>query len=145
MFIALVIFHVLISVVLVLVILLQAGRGAELGAAFGGLGQANYGRTPATPLAKLTTGLAVVFMITSLTLAFIANERPTESALAPSAMAPQTGTPAPGASPAAPAPTAGTPAPAAGAAAPAQTAAPAAPAATLPQMPAPAQSDAGKK
>jgi preprotein translocase subunit SecG len=136
----------LVSVILVLVILLQAGRGAELGAAFGGLGQANYGRTPITPLAKLTTGLAVVFMLTSLTLAFIANERPTESALSPSAMSPQSGTPAPGAAPVAPvtpaAPAATVPAPGA----PAQTAAPAqTPAPTLPQMPAPAQSDAGKK
>ncbi len=140
MFIALVVLHVLVSIFLVLVVLLQAGRGAELGAAFGGLGQATYGRTPTTPLAKLTTGLAVVFMVTSLTLAFIANERPTESALSPSAMAPQSGTAAPGGTP--PAAPATAPAPAA----PAQTAAPAAPAQpaaptapVLPQTDAPAR------
>jgi preprotein translocase subunit SecG len=140
MFIALVVLHVLVSIFLVLVVLLQAGRGAELGAAFGGLGQATYGRTPTTPLAKLTTGLAVVFMVTSLTLAFIANERPTESALSPSAMAPQSGPAAPGGTP--PAAPATAPAPAA----PAQTAAPAAPAPpaaptapVLPQTDAPAR------
>lgn len=131
MFVALVILHVFVSVVLVFVVLLQAGRGAELGAAFGGLGQATYGRMPATPLAKLTTGLAVVFMLTSLTLAFIANERPSSSALAPSAMAPV-------AAPAAPAAPA-TPAPAPAPAQPAQTPAPTP---TLPQTPAPAQTDA---
>lgn len=132
MFIALVIVHVLVSIVLVLVVLLQAGRGAELGAAFGGMGQANYGRAPATPLAKMTTGLAVVFMLTSLSLAFIANEKPSSSALAPSAVAPA----APAAAPAAEAP-ANTAAPAA----PAQQAAPVAPV----QQAAPVQQDAPKK
>ena|SRR5690349_7341643 len=129
MFIALVILHVIVSFILVLVVLLQTGRGAELGAAFGGLGQAQGGRAPATPLAKMTTGLAVVFMLTSLTLAFIANERPSASALSPSTMAtPSAPAPAPAAAPAAPA-------------APAQGAAPAP---TMPQQPAPAQAPATK-
>jgi preprotein translocase subunit SecG len=126
MFVALVILHVTVSIVLVFVVLLQAGRGAELGAAFGGLGQATYGRMPATPLAKVTTGLAVVFMLTSLTLAFIANERPSASALAPSAMAPEAQAPAPaqGSAPATPTQ-------------PGQAQTPA-----LPQAPAPSQTEA---
>lgn len=90
MFIALVVLHILTSVVLVLVVLLQSGRGAELGAAFGGVGQSTFGRTQATFISKLTTVLAVVFMATSLSLSLIAGERPSQSLLqqAPAAPAP---------------------------------------------------------
>lgn len=79
MFLAILIVHVLVSIFLVLIVLIQTGRGAELGAAFGGMGQATYGRTQGTFLTKLTTGLAVVFMSTSLSLAFISSEQPTRS------------------------------------------------------------------
>ncbi len=81
MFLALVIIHVLVSIFLVFVVLLQTGRGAELGAAFGGMGQSTYGRGQSTFITKFTTGLAVVFMSTSLSLAFLSSERPTQSAL----------------------------------------------------------------
>jgi preprotein translocase subunit SecG len=130
MFYALVTLHVLVSILLVLVVLLQAGRGAELGAAFGSMGQANFGRTPTTFLSKFTTGVAVVFMVTSLSLAFIAGDRPGSSVLAPAATAPQGTQPA--APPAAPA---GQPAPQG--AAPAQQPAPK-PSAPI-QLPAPPQ------
>jgi preprotein translocase subunit SecG len=105
MFIALVVLHVLTSVVLVLVVLLQSGRGAELGAAFGGVGQSTFGRTQATFISKLTTGLAVLFMATSLGLSLIAGERPSQSILqgAPPAQAPAATQPEPSsAEPAAP-------------------------------------------
>ncbi len=52
MFVALVIVHVVVAVSLVLIVLLQTGRGAELGAAFGGLGQATYGRGQSTFISK---------------------------------------------------------------------------------------------
>ena len=81
MFFILVIIHVLVSLFLVFVVLLQTGRGAELGAAFGGMGQATYGRGQSTFITKFTTGLAVIFMSTSLTLAFLSSEQPTQSAL----------------------------------------------------------------
>lgn len=81
MFLALVIIHVLVSLFLVFVVLLQTGRGAELGAAFGGMGQATYGRGQSTFITKFTTGLAVIFMSTSLTLAFLTSERPSQSVL----------------------------------------------------------------
>lgn len=81
MFLALVIIHVLVSVFLVFVVLLQTGRGAELGAAFGGMGQATYGRGQSTFITKFTTGLAVIFMSTSLSLAFLSSERPSQSVL----------------------------------------------------------------
>lgn len=79
MFIALVILHVVVSLGLIFVVLLQSGRGAELGAAFGGTGQATFGRGPATFITKFTTGLAVIFMATSLSLAFLTIEHPSNS------------------------------------------------------------------
>ena len=81
MFFALVIIHVLVSLFLVFVVLLQTGRGAELGAAFGGMGQATYGRGQSTFITKFTTGLAVIFMSTSLSLAFLSSDRPSQSVL----------------------------------------------------------------
>lgn len=69
----LVILHVFICVGLILSILLQSGKGSDLGAAFGGSSQTIFGSAGAVPfLNKLTTGVAIAFMITSLSLAFIA-------------------------------------------------------------------------
>ena len=84
MYAALIVLHVLVSILLVLIVLLQAGRGAELGAAFGSVGQATFTRGRTTFLSKFTTALAVVFMVTSLTLAFLSTEAPRQSMLAPS-------------------------------------------------------------
>lgn len=75
--------HILVAISLVLVVLLQAGRGAELGAAFGSVGQATFSRGRTTFLSQFTTGLAVVFMLTSLSLAFMTSEQPRQSVLAP--------------------------------------------------------------
>jgi preprotein translocase subunit SecG len=70
----LVILHVLICCGLILAILLQSGKGSDLGAAFGGSSQTLFGSTGAVPfLNKLTSGIAIAFMITSLSLAFIAS------------------------------------------------------------------------
>lgn len=64
--------HVLVCLFLIGIVLLQSGKGAELGAAFGGSSQTLFGsRGAATFLNKLTTIVAVVFMITSLTLAVL--------------------------------------------------------------------------
>ncbi|MBF0429153.1 MAG: preprotein translocase subunit SecG [Magnetococcales bacterium] len=63
--------HVLVCLSLVFVVLLQKGSGADMGAAFGGSSQSLFGaRGSGDFLSKLTAGLATVFMITSLTLAF---------------------------------------------------------------------------
>ena len=64
---------------MVLVVLLQKGKGASMGAAFGGSSQTIFGSSgPGTFLGKITTGVAVVFMLTSLYLAYFAvhKERP---------------------------------------------------------------------
>ena len=70
----LVFLHVVVSVILILVVLLQTGKGADLAGAFGGGGsQTAFGsRGAATLLSKVTTGAAVIFMITSFTLSFLA-------------------------------------------------------------------------
>ena len=63
--------HVIVCFALVLIVLLQAGKGAEMGAAFGGASQTLFGSSGAMGfMTKLTTVAAIVFMITSLLLAF---------------------------------------------------------------------------
>ena len=70
------ILHVLVCFALVLIVLLQAGKGAEMGAAFGGASQTVFGSAGAMGfLSKLTTVAAVIFMITSLLLAFSSARR----------------------------------------------------------------------
>ena len=83
MFVAILVVHVLVCILLILIVLLQAGRGADLGAAFGSVGQATFSRGSSTFMSKFTTGLAVVFMLTSLSLAFISSEKPSQSILSP--------------------------------------------------------------
>ena len=67
--------HVLICVFLIIVVLLQSGKAADLAGAFGGMGsQTVFGpRGTATVLSKATTIAAILFMITSLTLAIISD------------------------------------------------------------------------
>lgn len=94
-------FHVLVSVLLVLVVLLQSGRAADLAGAFGGAGsQTAFGpRGAATFLSKATTFLAVVFMATSLALAMVSGSARSQSlaegAAKPSSEQTQPATPGP--------------------------------------------------
>jgi len=72
----LIIVHVFVSIVLILMVLLQKGKGADIGAAFGGASQTVFGpRGAASVLSRITTGAAVIFMLTSLTLAFISSKK----------------------------------------------------------------------
>jgi len=69
----LLIVHVLVCLFLIFIILIQSGKGAELGAAFGGSSQTLFGsRGAATFFSKLTTVAAIAFMLTSLSLAVVA-------------------------------------------------------------------------
>ncbi|HEY6010508.1 MAG TPA: preprotein translocase subunit SecG [Nitrospirota bacterium] len=62
--------HVVVSAILISMVLLQKGKGADIGAAFGGASQTVFGpRGAQSFMSKLTTGAAVLFMITSLGLA----------------------------------------------------------------------------
>lgn len=74
---ALIAIHVLVSVALILIVLLQTGKGATLGAAFGGASQTVFGgRGPTSFLSKLTTAAAIIFMLTSLSLAYLSSRKP---------------------------------------------------------------------
>lgn len=72
-----VIIHIAVCFALILIVLLQTGKGADMGAAFGGgASQTLFGTTGAsTFLSKATTAAAVIFMLTSLTLAYIADNK----------------------------------------------------------------------
>jgi preprotein translocase subunit SecG len=74
MIVLLTIVHILICIFLVIVVLLQSGKAADLAGAFGGMGsQTAFGpRGSATILSKATTIAAALFMVTSLTLAIAA-------------------------------------------------------------------------
>ncbi|MBN2242456.1 MAG: preprotein translocase subunit SecG [Acidobacteria bacterium] len=75
--------HIIVSIILVLVVLLQTGKGADLAGAFGGGGtQTAFGsRGPASFLSKATTVAAVVFMMTSIGLSLISTQRASKSVL----------------------------------------------------------------
>jgi preprotein translocase subunit SecG len=76
MYIFLIIIHVMVCFLMVGAILLQSGKGAEIGASFGGSSQTVFGsRGPANFLSKFTVAVAAVFMLTSLALAMLAKER----------------------------------------------------------------------
>src|SRR5579863_483879 len=69
--------HVLICLFLIVVVLLQSGKAADLAGAFGGMGsQTAFGpRGSATLLSKATTASAILFMVTSLSLSILATRR----------------------------------------------------------------------
>jgi preprotein translocase subunit SecG len=72
----LIVLHVIICLVLIVVVLLQAGRGAGMGAAFGGSSQTIFGAAGAGSfLSKMTTVIAIIFMLTTLGLTFLSQER----------------------------------------------------------------------
>jgi len=76
MVIAVTIIHVIVSIGLILVVLLQTGK-ADMGAVFGGSSSTIFGSSGAGNfLTRLTTGMAIVFMITSLTLGYFAGHKP---------------------------------------------------------------------
>ena len=71
-----IIIHIIACFLMIGAILLQSGKGAEIGAAYGGSSQTVFGsRGPANFLSKFTVVVAMVFMLTSLSLAILAKER----------------------------------------------------------------------
>ena len=109
MYIALVVLHTIMCFAIIGIVLLQAGKGADIGSAFGGAGsQAVFGSmgTP-TVLGKITGVIAIIFTLTSFSLALLGGDRsssvvreapPVSTPAAPSSTTP----PAPGAAPATP-------------------------------------------
>ncbi len=79
----LIIIHVIVCIALIMIVLLQTGKGADMGAAFGGGGsQTLFGSSGAsTFLSKATTGAAIIFMLTSLFLAYFSSNRPSSGSV----------------------------------------------------------------
>jgi len=76
------IIHIIVCVFLVSIVLLQHGKGADIGATFGGGGQSLFGTEGPVPmLNKITTAAAVIFMVTSISLAYISAHRTTSSVM----------------------------------------------------------------
>ncbi len=109
MYVTLSILHMLIAFVLVLVILLQSGKGADMGAAFGGGSSQTVfgGRGAATFLSKLTTAVTILFMLSSLFLAVYVGRSGTSSVITEERARQAAPSPAPPAPPAAQTPPAG--------------------------------------
>jgi preprotein translocase subunit SecG len=108
-YIVLTLIHVLACFGIIGIVLLQSGKGADIGSAFGGAGsQAVFGSmgTP-TLLGKITTGIAIVFTLTSFSLAMLGGDR-ASSVIREAPPAPASAPAAP-AAPATPAPPAGAP------------------------------------
>ncbi|MGH7839037.1 MAG: preprotein translocase subunit SecG, partial [Candidatus Binataceae bacterium] len=75
-----VVIHILVCLTLVTVVLLQQGKGADVGAVFGGSSQTVFGSSGAgNLLTKVTWGCAIVFFTTSLILAYASTRRATGS------------------------------------------------------------------
>jgi preprotein translocase subunit SecG len=91
--------HVIVCAVLIIVVLLQHGKSADIAATFGGAGsQTAFGpRGTATLLSRVTTWCAVIFMVTSISLTIFANKRHSNSAMQnlKSSPAPTQSTPTP--------------------------------------------------
>ena len=71
MFIFLLSIYILVSLLLILIVLLQVGQGAEMGAAFGSATQGQVPHTPENFLGKVTTYVAILFMLLSIALVYV--------------------------------------------------------------------------
>ena len=72
--------HISVCFFLIVIVLLQSGKGAAMGATFGGSSQTMFGSEGPLPLLnKVTTSAAVIFMVTSISLAYISAHRSTSS------------------------------------------------------------------
>ena len=106
--------HVIVCVAMCIIILLQQGKGAEVGAVFGGSSQTVFGASGAgNALTKATWALAIIFFSTSIFLALASARRVTGSIFdssAPASVMPATKQAPKNANPAGPAPAAANPA-----------------------------------
>ncbi len=74
--------HVIVCLFLIIIVLLQHGKGADMGATFGGSSQTVFGTGgAATFLGKVTVAAVVIFMVTSMSLAFLSSRSSSDSLL----------------------------------------------------------------
>ncbi len=84
MYTAMLVIHLIVCLSLIFIILIQSSKGAEMGAAFGGSSQTLFGsRGAATFMNKITTITAILFMLTSLTLAIFTGKQSSVMSSAP--------------------------------------------------------------
>ena len=69
----LIFFYIVISITLILLVLLQQGKGSDIGSAFGGgAGNAMFGSSgPSNPLTKVTAIISAIFLVLSLSITYI--------------------------------------------------------------------------
>lgn len=78
----LIVAHVIVCFFLICIVLLQHGKGADIGATFGGSNQSLFGTEGPVPLLnKITTFAAIIFMGTSITLAYLTANKSTGSVM----------------------------------------------------------------
>ncbi len=78
----LIVLHVFVCLFLICIVLLQHGKGADIGATFGGSNQSLFGTEGPLPLLnKITTLAAVIFMATSVALAYISANKSSGSVM----------------------------------------------------------------
>jgi preprotein translocase subunit SecG len=78
----LIIIHIVVCLFMVVIVLLQHGKGADIGATFGGSSQSLFGTEGPVPLMnKVTTAAAVIFMLTSISLAYLSSHQGTGSVM----------------------------------------------------------------
>ena len=74
--------HVVVCLFLVVIVLLQHGKGADVGATFGGSSESLFGTEGPIPLMnKITTSAAIIFMVTSISLAYLSANKSTGSVM----------------------------------------------------------------
>ena len=102
----LIILHVIVCIALIIIVLLQAGKGAQIGASFGaGSSQTVFGAGGGKNfMHRVTVSAAIIFMLTSLALAYFYGLPGSSSIMPETVQSAQPATPAPGAAPAPTAP-----------------------------------------
>jgi preprotein translocase subunit SecG len=91
--------HIVVSIALIIIVLLQMGKGAQAGASFGAGGsQAMFGSSGGTFMGKVTAAAAIIFMLTSLSLAYFYGS-PSSKTVMPSSVAAPAQPAAPAAAP----------------------------------------------
>lgn len=82
MYVALLVFHIIVSLLLIGIVLLQSGKGASLSNIFGGGGMETvFGAETSIVLNRITSVLAIIFIINSILLATLPGKLTTRSVL----------------------------------------------------------------
>lgn len=108
----LIVIHILVCFLLVAVVLLQSGRGADIGVSFGATySQTLFGsRGPASFLSKVTVVLAAVFMLSALGISILSSQLESSSVIEEGTVVPSKPPAGPPASPSSESPVEGAPA-----------------------------------